>query len=173
LTDSQGRLVDFRNTVIIMTSNVGGRMITEPKRLGFVVGNDTAKNYEDMKSNVMGELKKTFRPEFLNRVDDIIVFHPLSEENVAKIVGIMLDILVKRLTQNEITLVVSDEVKEHLAIKGFDPVFGARPLRRSIQSMVEDKLAEQMLDGTVKAGDTVKVDILDGKLEFSTVKATN
>ena len=173
LTDSQGRLVDFRNTVIIMTSNVGGRMITEPKRLGFVVGNDTAKNYEDMKSNVMGELKKTFRPEFLNRVDDIIVFHPLSEENVAKIVGIMLDILVKRLTQNEITLVVSDEVKEHLAIKGFDPVFGARPLRRSIQSMVEDKLAEQMLDGTVKAGDTVKVDILVGKLEFSTVKATN
>ena len=173
LTDSQGRLVDFRNTVIIMTSNVGGRMITEPKRLGFVVGDDTAKNYEDMKNNVMGELKKTFRPEFLNRVDDIIVFHPLDEDNIKKIVGIMLDVLVKRLSQNEITLLISDEAKEHLAKKGFDPVFGARPLRRSIQSMVEDKLAEHMLDGSVKAGDTVKVSFADGKLEFTVVKAAD
>ncbi len=166
LTDSQGRLVDFRNTVIIMTSNVGGRMITEPKRLGFVVGDDTAKNYEDMKSNVMGELKKTFRPEFLNRVDDIIVFHPLDEENIKKIVGIMLEVLVKRLAQNGITLQVSDEAKAYLAKKGFDPVFGARPLRRSIQSMIEDKLAEQMLEGSVKTGDTVKVNFADDKLIF-------
>jgi len=172
LTDSQGRTVDFRNTVIIMTSNIGGRLITEPKRLGFAVSDDAAKNYEDMKNNVMGELKKSFRPEFLNRVDDIIVFHPLSEENIKSIVGIMLDVLAKRLEQNGITLVVSDDAKAHLAKKGFDPVFGARPLRRAIQTMVEDKLAEQMLDGTVKAGDTVQVELAGDKLEFSVKNRT-
>lgn len=171
LTDSQGRAVDFRNTVIIMTSNVGGRMITEPKRLGFMAGDDTARNYEDMKSNVTGELKKTFRPEFLNRVDDIIVFHPLDEDNIKSIVGIMLEVLVKRLGQNSIILEVSEEVKSHLAKKGFDPVFGARPLRRSIQSMIEDKLAENMLEGSVKTGDTVKVELVDDKLEFNVKKA--
>lgn len=170
LTDSQGRVVDFRNTVIIMTSNVGGRMITEPKRLGFVAGDNTARNYEDMKGNVMGELKKTFRPEFLNRVDDIIVFHPLDEENIKSIVGIMLEVLVKRLGQNAIVLEVSDAVKAHLAKKGFDPVFGARPLRRSIQSMIEDKLAESMLEGSVKPGGTVQVELVDDKLEFNVKK---
>lgn len=170
LTDSQGRLVDFRNTVIIMTSNVGGRMITEPKRLGFIVGDDTARNYEDMKNNVTGELKKSFRPEFLNRVDDIIVFHPLDEENIKSIVGIMLDVLVKRLGQNSIHLEVSDDAKGYLAKKGFDPVFGARPLRRSIQSLIEDKLAENMLEGTVKAGDSVRVELADDKLEFRVIK---
>lgn len=170
LTDSQGRVVDFRNTVIIMTSNVGGRMITEPKRLGFAAGDDTAKNYEDMKNNVMGELKRTFRPEFLNRVDDIIVFHPLSEENIKSIVGVMLNALAKRLSQNSITLEVSDEAKSFLAKKGFDPVFGARPLRRSIQSMIEDRMAEEILEGRVKAGDTVYVDVAEDKLEFNVKK---
>ena len=170
LTDSQGRVVDFRNTVIIMTSNVGGRMITEPKRLGFLAGDNTAKNYDEMKNNVMGELKKTFRPEFLNRVDDIIVFHPLDEENIKSIVGIMLEVLVKRLQQNTIGLEVSDEVIAYLAKKGFDPVFGARPLRRSIQSMIEDKLAESMLEGSVKTGDTVRVELVDDKLEFNVKK---
>ncbi len=171
LTDSQGRVVDFRNTIIIMTSNVGGRMITEPKRIGFAADDDTAKDYEDMKSNVMGELKRTFRPEFLNRVDDIIVFHPLSEENIRSIVGIMLNVLVKRLEQNSITLEISDEVKSFMAKKGFDPVFGARPLRRSIQSMIEDRLAEEMLEGQVKAGDTVKVELAEDKLVFNVKKA--
>lgn len=166
LTDSQGRVVDFRNTVIIMTSNVGGRMITEPKRLGFVVGENAAKDYEGMKSDVMGELKKTFRPEFLNRVDDIIVFHPLNEENIRSIVGIMLEVLMKRLGQNSITLEISDEAKGFLARKGFDPTFGARPLRRSIQSMIEDKLAEEMLEGKVKAGDIVSVELSEDKLDF-------
>jgi ATP-dependent Clp protease ATP-binding subunit ClpC len=170
LTDSQGRVVDFRNTVIIMTSNVGGRMITEPKRLGFVVADDRAKNYEDMKNNVMGELKKTFRPEFLNRVDEVIVFHPLDEENIKSIVGIMLEVLAKRLAQNSITIEVEDEVKGFLAKKGFDPVFGARPLRRSIQSMIEDKMAEALLDGTVKQGDTVKVGLAEDKIEFEVNK---
>jgi ATP-dependent Clp protease ATP-binding subunit ClpC len=170
LTDSQGRVVDFRNTVIIMTSNVGGRTITEPKRLGFLTEDDSAKNYEDMKSNVMGELKKTFRPEFLNRVDDIIVFHPLDEDNIRDIVGVMLDVLVKRLEQNSITLEVSDEAKNHLAKKGYDPVFGARPLRRAIQTMIEDKMAEEMLEGNVKPGDTVNVGLADDKLVFTVKK---
>ncbi len=170
LTDSQGRVVDFRNTVIIMTSNIGGRMITEPKRLGFIVNEDASRNYEEMKNNVMGELKKSFRPEFLNRVDDIIVFHPLDEENIRSIVGIMLQVLVKRLAQNDIKLEVSDEAKAHLAKKGYDPVFGARPLRRSIQSMVEDQLAEKMLDGSVKPGDSVSVTLIDDKLEFEVKK---
>lgn len=167
LTDSQGRVVDFRNTVIIMTSNVGGRMITEPKRLGFLTEDDSAKNYEDMKSNVMGELKKTFRPEFLNRVDDIIVFHPLDEDNIRDIVGIMINVLVKRLGQNSISLGVNDEAKDYIAKKGYDPVFGARPLRRYIQSMIEDKLAEEMLEGRVKPGNTVSVVLAGDKLEFT------
>jgi len=163
LTDSQGRVVDFRNTIIIMTSNVGARTITEPKRLGFsAVKDESAKNYEDMKGNVMGELKKTFRPEFLNRIDDIIVFHPLTEENIKKIVRLMLDVLIKRLKQNEIEMEVSEETMTHLAKKGYDPVFGARPLRRAIQSMIEDKLAEEMLEGKVKAGDSIIID-MDGE----------
>lgn len=163
LTDSQGRVVDFRNTIIIMTSNVGARNITEPKRLGFsVVKDESAKNYEDMKSNVMGELKKTFRPEFLNRIDDIIVFHPLSEDNIREIVRLMTDVLVKRLKSNDIYLEIGDDVLDHLAKKGYDPLFGARPLRRAIQSMVEDKLAEEMLEGKVKAGDSISVS-MDGE----------
>ncbi len=162
LTDSQGRVVDFRNTIIIMTSNVGARTITEPKRLGFSVAKDeSAKNYEDMKNNVMGELKKTFRPEFLNRIDDIIVFHPLTEEHIREIVRLMTDVLVKRLKGNEIELEVGEDVLMHLAKKGYDPLFGARPLRRAIQSMVEDKLAEEMLEGKVKAGDSISIS-MDG-----------
>ncbi|MHB8061397.1 MAG: ATP-dependent Clp protease ATP-binding subunit [Ruminiclostridium sp.] len=163
LTDSQGRVVDFRNTIIIMTSNVGARTITEPKRLGFSVARDeSAKNYEEMKGNVMGELKKTFRPEFLNRIDDIIVFHPLTEDNIKEIVGLMLEVLIKRLKQNEIEMQISEETMVHLAKKGYDPIFGARPLRRAIQSIVEDKLAEEMLEGKIKAGDSIKIE-MDGE----------
>ena len=169
LTDSQGRTVDFRNTVIIMTSNVGGRMITEPRRVGFVAGDDAARDYEDMKSNVMGELKRTFRPEFLNRVDDIIVFHPLDKEHIRSIVGVMLKSLMKRLEQSGITLKVADEAIAHLAEKGFDSVFGARPLRRAIQTMVEAKLAEHMLEGTVKSGDTVSIGFDGTRLVFETL----
>ena len=114
----------------------------------------------------MGELKHTFRPEFLNRIDDIIVFHPLDEENIRSIVGIMLGSLSKRLTQSGIVLEIADEAKALLAKKGYDPVFGARPLRRSIQAMVEDKLAELMLEGKVKAGDKVAVNAKDEDLSF-------
>jgi ATP-dependent Clp protease ATP-binding subunit ClpC len=175
LTDSQGRVVDFRNTVIIMTSNVGARLITEPKHLGFVTDDDKARSYEDMKNNVMGELKKTFRPEFVNRVDEIIVFHPLNEENIKKIVGLMIDSLAKRLKKNAIaiSLEVSDTAKALLAKKGFDPIYGARPLRRSVQSMIEDRLAEEMLEGRVKTGDNVAIDTKDEELTFTTKSGQN
>lgn len=167
LTDSQGRTVDFRNTVIIMTSNVGARLITEPKRMGFATGDEKARNYEDMKSNVMGELKRSFRPEFLNRVDEIIVFHPLSEEDIKEIVGLMINVLAKRVEQNGITIEVTEEVKTLLAKKGYDPVFGARPLRRAIQSMLEDKLAEEMLEAKVKSGDRVIINAVDDKIAIT------
>ncbi len=165
LTDAQGRRVNFRNTVIIMTSNVGARTITEPKRLGFAAGDaDKAKSYEEMKNNVMSELKRTFRPEFLNRIDEIIVFHPLDEEHIKKIVGLLTDMLANRLKQNNIDFELTEAAKAFLAQKGFDPVYGARPLKRAIQSMVEDRLAEEMLEGRIKAGDRVKVDLKDGEL---------
>lgn len=165
LTDSQGRTVDFRNTIIIMTSNVGARLITEPKRLGFsAASNEKAKNYDEMKNNVMGELKNMFRPEFLNRIDEIIVFHPLDKDHIRKIVGVMIETLSKRLSQNGISISVSEEAEDFLATKGYDPVFGARPLRRTIQSMVEDKLAEAMLEGKIKTGDTVKIGIDGGEI---------
>lgn len=168
LTDAQGRTVDFRNTVIIMTSNIGGRLITEPKRLGFAAGDDDkARNYEEIKKNVMNELKKTFRPEFLNRVDEVIVFHPLDEDHIKQIVGIMIGELAKRLNKNNITIEVTDEVKEFIAKKGFDKVYGARPLRRSIQSMIEDRLAEEMLEGKVKEGDEIVIGVKDDNLVFN------
>lgn len=160
LTDSQGRVVDFKNTLIIMTSNVGARTIVEPKRLGFASATeDAAKTYEDMKGNVMGELKRAFRPEFLNRIDDIIVFHPLQEEHIKQIVKIMLESLVKRMATKEIQIEFTEEAASHLAKQGFDPVYGARPLRRAIQSKVEDKLAEEILEGKIHSGDKIKVGI--------------
>ena len=170
LTDSQGRTVDFRNTVIIMTSNVGARLITEPKRMGFSTGvENVEKTYNDMKNNVMGELKKSFRPEFLNRIDEIIVFHPLEEEHLKKIVALMINNLAKRLEQNSINIEVSEDAIDLLAKKGTDQVYGARPLRRAIQSMVEDKLAEEMLEGRVKAGDKVFVQRRDDELVLNKV----
>jgi ATP-dependent Clp protease ATP-binding subunit ClpC len=150
-----------------MTSNVGARDIVEPKRLGFgaAVINE-ARDYEDMKKNVMNELKRTFRPEFLNRVDELIVFHPLTQENINDIAGLMLNEVSKRLNAINITLLAKDDVKIFLAEKGYDKVYGARPLRRTIQSMVEDKLAEKMLDGEIQEGDTVVLQVTDGNLEF-------
>lgn len=168
LTDSQGRVVNFKNTIIIMTSNVGARLITEPKKVGFAVSaEDKAKSYEDMKNNVMYELKKTFRPEFLNRVDEIIVFHPLDEVHIKQIVQLMVRTLANRLKQNNIYLEATDDAISFLAKKGFDPVYGARPLRRAIQSMIEDKLAEEMLEGRVKPGDKVIVDVKDEEIRIS------
>lgn len=158
ITDSRGRKVDFKNTIIIMTSNTGAQGIVDPKQLGFVTVSDETKEHEKMKSNVMDELKRTFKPEFLNRIDDIIVFHALSEANVKDITGLMLKELKNRVqTQMDIELKFTDHAKKYIFGKGYDKKYGARPLKRAIQTYVEDVLAEAMLRGDVKKGDTVTV----------------
>lgn len=171
LTDSQGRRVDFKNTVIIMTSNVGARLITDDHRLGFSTGNDAARTQRDIKDDVMGELKRTFRPEFLNRVDDIIVFQQLSSENIKKIARRMLDVLSTRLKNLEISISFPDDVVSKIAQEGFDPVYGARPLRRAIQSKIEDRLSERMLEKGIKAGDSVSAYLKDGEIDFEKITA--
>lgn len=168
LTDAQGRLINCKNIVLILTSNVGGKLITEPKRVGFASDNvEASKSYEIMKNNVMGELKNTFKPEFLNRLDEIIVFHPLTHEDIKQIVVVMLDGLLKRVAQKDIKLTITDSLMEHLAQKGFDPLYGARPLRRHIQTMVEDKLAEEMLEGRIMSGDSAVADYVDEHVVFT------
>lgn len=168
ITDSQGRKVDFRNTVIIMTSNAGAKAIVEPKKLGFGAKEDAAEDYKKMKSNVMEEVKKMFRPEFLNRIDETIVFHSLTEEHMKKIVGLMCRELIERVkTQLNIRLTIRDSVKKLIVQKGTDKKYGARPLRRAIQNELEDKLAEAILDGIVKPGSTVNVGITKGKIQFT------
>ena len=171
LTDAQGRRVDFRNTVVIMTSNLGARQITEKKKsLGFAAGEeDVNRDYEAIKADVMGEVKRAFRPEFLNRVDEMIVFHQLSHENIKEIAQKMLEQLSKRLKENGIEAVFTKEAVEKIAEEGFDAVYGARPLRRAIQSKIEDKIAEEMLEGKVKADDVIRVTVKDG--EFTCTKA--
>ncbi len=171
LTDAHGRTVDFRNTVIVMTSNVGARLITEPKKLGFaVVGDETKQRHEEIKTNVMGELKKAFRPEFLNRVDEIIVFHQLDQDHIRHIVTLMLDGLQERLKSNNLTFKVTDSAKQYLAEKGYDVIYGARPLRRVIQSMLEDKIAESILEGKIKPGSKVIVDVKGEEIILSSKK---
>ena len=169
LTDSRGRVVDFKNTVIIMTSNVGARNITEPKRLGFTDSSDTEK-YEDMRKSVMEELKKMFRPEFLNRVDDIIVFQPLTKPEIKQIAGLLLEQLKRRSAENEIMLTFDESVLDFVADKGYDPIFGARPLKRAIQNHIEDKIAESMLDGTIQKGN-VHVTVVDGTVVLKAEEA--
>ena len=151
LTDSQGRTVNFKNTVIIMTSNVGAKLITDKKTLGFIEEKESGeKEYQDIKKDVMGELKKEFKPEFLNRIDEIIVFHKLEDDQIRKIVDIMLNNVAKLLKEQGIKLTVDEKAKDLVAKKGTDKSFGARPLKRAIQTMVEDKIAEAMLDGKIK-----------------------
>jgi ATP-dependent Clp protease ATP-binding subunit ClpC len=162
LTDSKGRTVDFRNTVIIMTSNVGAQTIRKGGALGFTASREA--DYVDMKDRVMDELKKQFRPEFLNRLDDIIVFHPLAEEHIREIVDLMSEDLKKRLRENEIHFLLTDEAKSFLAKEGYDPAYGARPLKRAIQRHIEDQLSEALLAGKIKKGDEVTIDVQDGKL---------
>ena len=160
MTDSQGRKINFKNTVIIMTSNAGARNITSPKKLGFISNDDEQKSYEYMKKGVMDEVKNTFRPEFLNRIDDIIVFHSLFKENIIKIIEIMINELKERIKQNmDININVSNEVLEYIAKEGFDPMYGARPLRRAIQTKIEDTLAEELLEGKFKEGDTIEISL--------------
>ncbi len=158
ITDAQGRKINFKNTILIMTSNAGAENIISPKRLGFTSMDDEKENYRFMKDRVMDEVKKIFKPEFINRVDELIVFHPLNKENMKAIVSIMLGTINKRTRQQMgITIHVTEDGREYLIEKGYDPKYGARPLRRTIQSLVEDRLAEQILDGAVKEGDDVEV----------------
>lgn len=167
LTDSQGRTVDFKNTVIIMTSNVGARLITEKqKSLGFVSENEVQTSQEDTKQLVLGELKKVFRPEFLNRVDDIIVFNKLTQDEIKQIAVKMLDTLKNRLANMNISISFTDEAITKIADEGFDDSYGARPLRRAIQSKIEDTLSEKMLEGTIKENSTVVCDYKDNKFVF-------
>lgn len=170
ITDSQGRKVDFKNTIIIMTSNTGAQRIIDPKQLGFVTVQDDNKEHEDMKKNVMDELKRTFKPEFLNRIDDTIVFHALSEKNVRDIAGLMLKELKNRVqAQMDIELKFTDNMKKYIFEKGYDKKYGARPLRRAIQTYVEDELAEAILAGGVHKGEVVTVTVKKIKGENGSV----
>ncbi|MEJ2047406.1 MAG: AAA family ATPase, partial [Dehalococcoidia bacterium] len=168
LTDAKGRRVDFRNSIIVMTSNIGAELIRKGTVLGFALGSDEAKtqaqSYERMKEKLLGELKKAFRPEFLNRIDATVVFHPLNKEHIRKIVDLMLNTVNERLAEREMKLEVTDAAKDFLGEKGYDEVFGARPLRRVIQDMVEDRLSEGLLGGKFQSGDTVVVDLKEGEI---------
>ncbi|MGI5899771.1 MAG: ATP-dependent Clp protease ATP-binding subunit [Christensenellales bacterium] len=168
LTDSKGRTVDFRNCVMVMTSNAGAQMISQRKTLGFGVSQtETASSYEKMKETVLLELKRVFRPEFLNRVDEIIVFHSLDRSHTRQIVSLMMDQVAKRLSEREIFIRATEAAKDYLAKEGFDPEYGARPLRRAIQRLVEDSLSEEILSGNVSIGDKVLVDSDGEKIKFS------
>ncbi|NLK04180.1 MAG: ATP-dependent Clp protease ATP-binding subunit [Clostridiales bacterium] len=170
ITDAQGRRVSFKNTIIIMTSNAGAQNIISPKRLGFASAVDEGEDYKRMKEGVMDEVKRIFRPEFINRIDEIIVFHSLTRDNIKEIVGIMVNNIAKRSkAQMDITLEASGEVLEHLAEVGYDEKYGARPLRRAIQTNVEDKLAEAILAGDIKEGDTVSIEYIDNEVVLKAV----
>ena len=167
LTDSKGRSVDFKNTIIIMTSNVGANRIENPTPFGFSVNdNDDEARYEKMKETVMDEMKKMFRPEFLNRLDDIIIFHQLTKEEIRRIVDIMMQDLINRLGAQQMELTIPDDVKDELAKEGYSPSYGARPLRRVIQKKIEDELSEEILMGRFKDGDAIAAKMLDGKIVF-------
>jgi len=168
LTDSKGRHINFKNTIIIMTSNVGASMIATQSKLGFSVAADEKKDkYEKLKDTVNEEMKKAFRPEFLNRIDDIVVFSHLSKEEIRQIAELMMKDLFKRLEERDLKMEVTDDVKDFLATDGYSEAYGARPLRRLIQRKVEDTLAEEILTNAYQAGDTIVLDIKDGKLVFS------
>lgn len=168
ITDGQGRKIDFKNTILIMTSNAGAQSIVAPKHLGFGAGSDEKKNHETMKASVMEEVRRIFKPEFLNRIDEMIVFHALNEEHIRSIAGLLIAELQKRcLEQMKITLKVSPAVKQEIAKKGFDPKYGARPLRRAVQNLIEDSLAEEILAGRVREGDTVHAACKKEKIVFT------
>lgn len=167
ITDSQGRKVDFRNTVIIMTSNAGAQAIIDPKRLGFVTKEDKGADYKRMKSNVMNEIKLVFRPEFLNRIDEIIVFHSLGSDEMKKITGLMCKEITKRAKEQlNITLTIRDSVKKHIVEIGTNQKYGARPLRRAIQNQLEDALADAILSGEIKSGDHVEAGLHKKEIKF-------
>jgi ATP-dependent Clp protease ATP-binding subunit ClpC len=171
LTDSKGRTVDFRNTVLIMTSNVGAEALKRNKYVGFNI-QDGEQNYKDMKGKVMEELKKAFRPEFLNRIDEIIVFHALERKHLEEIVTLLSDQLVKRLKEQHISLELTEAAKGKISVEGYDPEYGARPLRRAIQKHIEDRLSEELLRGTVLTGQHVIIDVDNGEFLVKTAEKT-
>ena len=168
ITDAKGRKVSFKNTIIIMTSNVGAQKIVSPKRLGFDTKVDAKKDYETMKSGVMDEVKRLFKPEFINRIDEIMVFHQLSTEEMTQIVTLLSNSLSKRCKEQlNIKLTISPAVKKHLVDKYSEEKMGARPLKRAIQTVIEDSMAEELLKGNIKRDTEVVVGIKDGKITFS------
>ena len=168
ITDAHGRKVDFKQTIIIMTSNAGAQAIIEPKKLGFLSNNDEKQDYERMKSGVMEEVRRLFKPEFLNRIDEIMVFHPLNKTHIKKIVNIMLNTLEKRCKEQlDIQLKITESVRDFLAEAGFDSKYGARPLRRAIQTKLEDPMANALLEGTIKRGDTVRIQLHQKEIRFT------
>jgi ATP-dependent Clp protease ATP-binding subunit ClpC len=157
LTDAQGRKVDFRNVIVIMTSNIGAATISKNQTLGFSVGDDSGLTYDEMKNRITGELKKVFRPELLNRIDEVIVFHKLTKDEILTIVELMLARLREQMALHEVTIELTDEARELLVDKGYDPTMGARPLRRAIQRHIEDPLADFVLGRELQPGSTILV----------------
>lgn len=172
LTDSKGRTVDFRNTILIMTSNVGASELKRNKYVGFNV-QDESQNYKDMKGKVMGELKRAFRPEFINRIDEIIVFHSLEKKHLKEIVSLMSDQLTKRLKEQDLSIELTEAAKAKIADEGVDLEYGARPLRRAIQKHVEDRLSEELLKGNIEKGQHIVLDVEDGEIVVKATAATN
>jgi ATP-dependent Clp protease ATP-binding subunit ClpC len=170
LTDGQGHTVDFRNSVVIMTSNVGAQDLMKSRSLGFTAVDGADVDLEKMKSSIMEAVRKTFRPEFINRVDDIIIFKPLGKEELLKILDIMLDEVSKRLEEQGITIDVPAETRQKLLIKGYDPKFGARPLRRTLQKTIEDPLADLLLEGKVERNSVIRVTVEGDNFSFKTVE---
>ena len=167
LTDGQGRVVDFKNTVVVMTSNAGAHTLKKQRSLGFGSSVNDEKGYETMRENIMDEVKRIFRPEFLNRVDEIIVFHALEQDEIDRIAALMLANVQKRLRERDIDLEVDESAIKLLSAAGYDLQYGARPLRRAIQRMVEDALSEEILNGKIKLGDRVFMTAKDDQLVFS------
>ena len=172
LTDSKGRTVDFRNTILIMTSNVGASALKMNKYVGFNI-QDEGQDYKNMKGKVMEELKRAFRPEFLNRIDETIVFHSLEKKHLTEIVTLMADQLITRLKEQEIFLGLTDAAKEKIATEGFDPEYGARPIRRAIQRHVEDYLSEELLKGNIQKGQHIVLDVINGDLAIKQPETVN
>jgi ATP-dependent Clp protease ATP-binding subunit ClpC len=172
LTDAQGRKVDFRNTIVIMTSNIGAGTISKNQTLGFSIGDESGLSYEDMKERVLGELKKVFRPELLNRIDEVIVFHKLSKEEITTIVDLVLRRLREQMSEHEVAIELTNEAKELLVEKGYDPALGARPLRRAIQRFIEDPLADFVLGRSLEPGSTILVERKDAdEVDISVIPA--
>jgi ATP-dependent Clp protease ATP-binding subunit ClpC len=165
LTDAQGRKVDFRNTIVIMTSNIGAATISKNQSLGFAMGDETGLSYEEMKDRIMGELKKVFRPELLNRIDEVIVFHKLSKEEIKMIVDLLMKRVKEQMGEHETAIELTEGAKELLVDKGYDPTMGARPLRRAIQRYIEDPLADFVLGRSLKPGSTILVARKDDESE--------